>query len=449
MYENRRQSVKVTPLFPGDDMTTTTAVLCIGDELLDGRVRDQNAAHLLGVSRRRGLQITETRTVGDHTERIAAALKQLTGVDIAVVCGGLGPTSDDMTRRAAAKFADQPLVEDEQTLSQLRQRFDERGLQFTDNQRRQCAFPRGATILATEVGTAAGFRLQVSGTDYFFFPGVPREFQWFAKHHLPRGTDANETSFQRRLVFYGRGESSLETSLGDLVADAERRSVHVGFRARFPVVEIHVAGPAEPAADVADRIRDQLRPWLIAEDDEKFAARIGRRLVECDATITVAESCTAGLLGAHITAVSGSSRYFERGYLTYADQAKTDLVGVDPDSFAAVGAVSARVVAQMAAGARRRSGATFALAISGIAGPTGGSPDKPVGTVDIGLATPDGVFHRRCQYEHRNRRQVRVLSVYTALSLLLWHLEDRLDEHRIRGPFSYSSVARGIDEHDG
>ncbi len=424
----------------------TTAILCLGDELLDGRIRDENARFLLQQARHLPIQVVEVRILGDQRHQIAAALDDFGDVDWVVVSGGLGPTADDVTRQAAADFVGDELVEDREVLQELRRRFQKRGFAFTNNNRRQCLFPESASILATDVGTAAGFCLRKYETDYYFFPGVPHEFRWFSQRYLP-SFDADERSFRgKRLFFFGRGESDLEMKLDDVADRAEKTQVSIGYRAAFPIIEILVKGPTQAQGEIEAKIRDAIGKWLIAEDEENLSTRVGRRLVNANATVTVAESCTAGLVGAELTNISGSSRYFERGYLTYSNQAKIDLLDTDPTMFKHHGAVSPQVVTQMAAGARRQSNATFALSISGIAGPTGGSEEKPVGTVDFGLACPEGVYYRRAYWPHRSRKQVRVLSVHLILAMLLWRLEDRIDEHSVDGPFSYPSVRRGISD---
>lgn len=422
----------------------TTAVLCIGDELLDGRVGDENARHLTTVAADHRLEIDEVRIVGDDERAIAHALTAFSGRELVVASGGLGPTSDDVTRQAVADFVDRPLVENADSLRRLKQRFERHKRTFTDNNRRQCLFPEGAEILETDVGSADGFAVVRDNTRYLFFPGVPREFRWFLKRHLPDSSAQPAAPFSKTLVFFGRGESALATRIDDVVERIEPLALSVGFRAEFPLVEMTLKGDDELGGQIEGEILERIGRWLVAEDDETIAARVGERLVEADATVSVAESCTAGMLGAMLTEVSGSSRYFEEGYLTYANEAKVRLVGVNPEVLETHGAVSPQVACQMAAGARRRSGSDLALAISGVAGPTGGTETTPVGTVDIALATPEGTFHRRSNFPHYSRRQVRVLSIHVAMALLLWRLEGRLGEHRVDGPYGDTDVERGI-----
>lgn len=422
------------------------AVLCIGDELLDGRVTDVNAEYLATRSKTGRFDVEEIRAVGDDEDTIAAALSELSRYEAVVVSGGLGPTRDDCTRRGAASFAGVRLVEHPEALERLHQRFEKRDATFTENNRRQCRFPDGAEVLVSEIGTADGFHLTHQGADYYFFPGVPREFRWFVDHRLPWAQTGATDAARKQFVCFGRGESDLETALAPVLDDPEHSGVQAGFRAEFPLVEISIHGDKHHVSSAQKDIRARIERWLVGED-ETMMQRIRRRLTDGEHTVTVAESCTAGLLGAKLTEISGSSAYFEEGYLTYANDAKCRTLGVNRSALRDHGAVSPQVATQMAAGARRTADADFALAITGIAGPTGGTPDKPVGTVDVALADADGVFHRRCHFPQRTRRQVRVLSVYTAAAALLWHLETRLAQHRWSGPFSYDDVDNGLSTH--
>ncbi len=406
---------------------TTVQLLCIGDELLDGRVRDANTVHLAGVAALAGVPLVESRVVPDDFQAIRWALSETTA-EVVVVSGGLGPTADDITRDAAAAFAGAELVVDEPLLQELKEAFHRRGYPFTENNRRQCAFPAGAQVLPTEVGTAAGFRLHHQGREFYFLPGVPSEFRWFLDHHLLAGPLASQVpTGSTRLVFFGLGESDLETRIGTAAEEARDLGVTLGYRAHRSLIEVSLKGPQEARRSVEATIKGLIGSRLVAEGDQSFSERVAHALLNAGLTVTVAESCTGGLLGARLTDVPGSSGYFHAGYLTYSNQAKIDLLGVSEETLKAHGAVSPEVVSEMARGARQRSGADLALAVSGIAGPGGGTPEKPVGTVYFGFATPAGTYTLRRHFGGRSRGHVRTLSVHTALSLLLFHLEGRLD----------------------
>jgi nicotinamide-nucleotide amidase len=428
-------------------MMKRICALCIGDELLDGRISDANAAWLAAELGERGQMLDAIHVVSDDTDRIREALSDAaSNSDVIVVCGGLGPTADDMTREAAADWVGDEVVLDPEMLAELRERFEARGYPFTDNNRRQCTFPESAEILPTEVGTAAGFKLTSEGAEAFFLPGVPPEYRWFCRTYiLPEFAEEADAIRARRFEFFGMGESQLETRLEGIVELAESVAGRVSYRADFPAIEVNLKASEESALDrLAEHLLDRIGPWLIAEGDQTLPERLGELLVERGETVTVAESCTAGWLGKDLTSVSGSSSWFQRGFITYSNDAKSQMLGVDSEVLEEHGAVSPQTVCQMAQGALERAGASYALSISGIAGPTGGTDEKPVGTVEFGLATPTGVFRKRTQFPSRRRAAVREMSVYTAMALLLWYLEDRIDAHDAQGPFDADDVfARG------
>jgi len=421
------------------------AAICIGDELLDGRVRDRNAAHLADVASRHDWALDEVRIVPDDLDDIVNSLHRLADDhEVLVVSGGLGPTGDDMTRRAAATWSARILDLDEQALASLYKRLDENGYTFTDNNRAQCEFPAGADILPSTVGTAGGFRLKHDDTVAFFFPGVPGEFEWFTDEFLVGylAGDGSAELTAHALTFAGIGESQLETQLDEITdrlcertPTIERNAIKLGFRADAPINHVHISSPSADAVEsLVDAARDELGRFLVSEQEETPHARLGAMLTEREETVAVAESCTAGGLGARLTETPGASDWFEYGFITYANRAKVDLLGVSPATLDRDGAVSEACVREMARGARERSASTYALAISGIAGPTGGTDDKPVGTVHFGLATPSGTYHRRINFPPRSRAEIRKGSVDMAVAMLIWQLDDHLMAHPVDGP---------------
>lgn len=419
------------------------SIICVGDELLDGRIRDRNAFHFGEFLEARGHRLVSVRAVPDREELIGEALEEAASdADLVVVSGGLGPTEDDRTRTAAAAWVDSPLRLDEQLLERLQARFEKHGFTFTKNNRRQCHFPEGARILESEVGTAAGFVVERNGSEAWFFPGVPREFDWFLEHHLEPELVAPSAgaASAARLTFLGLGESGLETRISEAVELAEEREVSVSYLADAPLVTVRLRGAdSEDVDEVRQEILGEIGDWLVTENGETLPEKLGRLLGERGESVATAESCTAGWISKEITDVSGSSSWFEYGFVTYADEAKRRMLGVEAETLRAYGAVSPEVVREMAAGARDYADADYAVAVSGIAGPTGGTEEKPVGMVDFGIATPEGVFTRRLQFPPRSRRSVRRRSVQTALGLLVWYLDGRLERHSVEGPFAYTT----------
>jgi len=412
--------------------------IAIGDELLDGRVVEANAAWLGAFLFENGGMLSRVTTVSDDLHDIVGALEEARA-PIVVVCGGLGPTADDRTRDAVACWKRVELVEDADTRERLEARFAARKIKITSNNYRQATFPAGAGVLATEVGSAAGFSVDDDTRRFYFFPGVPSEFRWFAETYI-RPLLKTAPSHRICLHFFGRGESSLENDLQGLEELAADRSVRVGYRASFPTIEIKLAGELEAVKEVCAFVLSRSSKYLVGQDEEMLPHRVGRLLKEHGLTVTTAESCTAGGIAAAITDVAGSSAWFERGFVTYSNASKVDEIQVAPAILQTFGAVSAQTVCQMALGAQKRAGADFALAVSGIAGPDGGTPDKPVGTVHFGLATPSGVFHKHVVFPFRSREQVRTSTIYTALALLLAWLEGDVGRFRVDGPYGQDQV---------
>jgi len=407
-------------------------IICIGNELLDGRIQETNGHKLGQRAARFAHQLSRILIVPDDELAIEDALAS-SQADFVVVSGGLGPTSDDITRDVAARFAGVALQEDARARELLESRFNERGYELTLNNLRQCLFPIGAQILYSEVGTAAGFSFEHGQKRFYFFPGVPREFEWFCERFLKwESTDQHS----RQLYFFGRGESHLADDLTGI----EKLPVRVGYRASYPIIEVKISGSIEAVDDAARFILRKVGRWMVAEDDESLDARVGRLLKANGETVSTAESCTAGGIGAALTRASGSSAWFHQGFITYSNDAKVRALGVLPQTLEFHGAVSPAVACQMALGAKIAAESTYALSVSGIAGPTGGSPEKPVGTVHFALATPHGVWHRHRVFRSQSRSLIREATEIAALAFLLHALEGRLGDADTNGPFQPDDV---------
>jgi nicotinamide-nucleotide amidase len=417
-------------------------MVSIGDELLDGRIADgnlQTVGRLLG---ERGMRLMAHWTVADQEDAIAEAVLAASRVgELVLTTGGLGPTADDVTRQAVARAAGVGLERDEEAAERMAARFAARGAVMTANNAQQALFPVGSRVLQSEVGTAAGFVTRVGGAQVVSMPGVPRELEWFMQTYvleLVGGAGWSKASRQ----YFGVGESQLEAALDGIEAIAARVSGRVGYRACYPELYVTLSAPqAEGLAELVAHVDARAKRWEVGADGEWLLARLGRLLKERGETVTTAESCTAGGIARALTEIGGSSAWYERGWVTYANEAKEELVGVERAALEAHGAVSERVVCQMAAGARTRARATWGLAVSGVAGPGGGSEAKPVGTVHFGLAGPQGVWHYRGFFPGRDRGLVREGTVYMALALLLWKLEGRLESWEgVTGPKSDEEV---------
>lgn len=375
-------------------------VLTIGDELLRGEIIDSNKSYLSD----RLLQLDiETRfhtTVADDPEDIRDALICATErSQVVLVSGGLGPTRDDITVEILASTFDRNLLLDQDSLNALETFFSKLGREMSDLNRKQAYFPEGAEILLNPIGTAPGCLLEASGSLVFCMPGVPRElYLMMDEQVLPRISArlSNETVVRARLLrTFGMGESNLDEALGDLARNDE--DVKLGFRTSFPDNYIRpvVNGGNEAAAlrkldGICESIHERLGAIVYAEGETPMEKVVGELLDSSKKTFATAESCTAGLIAHRITEVPGSSSYFQGGVVAYADKSKRQLLGVDADLLSRHGAVSNEVARAMAEGALAKFDSDVAVSTTGISGPGGGSDEKPVGLVFIGLADKAG-----------------------------------------------------------
>ena len=400
-------------------------VINTGSELLLGLVVNTHLAYLAGELAPCGITIARQVCVPDGPPIKEALERALDRADVVFTTGGLGPTSDDITREAAAELLALPLLPDEAILSGIRERFARRGLPMAERVARQAMVPVGTEVLPNPNGTAPGLYFPPTvlanrrARHLFLLPGPPRELRPMTKDYvLPKLKATLPPSSQRERRIYrltGIGESQVEERIGKKLE--ERGEFDVGYCARPSEVDFRLIGPANALAEVEPEIRAILGEWIYSDGDTLEAA-IVHLLREKKLTLATAESCTGGSLAGRITDVPGSSEVFLAGYVTYSNEAKEKTLGVPADLLAAHGAVSEPVAAAMAEGARRVSGADFALSTTGIAGPGGGTESKPVGTVYIGLASAGHpTIVRRC-YFPLDRITFKHMTTSAALDLL-------------------------------
>ena len=408
------------------------AILSTGDEVLSGQIADTNAAWIADFLLGHGFQPVLHLAVGDDLDRIVAALELARqNADAVLATGGLGPTEDDLTTAAVCRFAELGAALNERAQSMMQERFRLIGREMSPSNRKQALLPEGAELLENPIGTAAGYHLQVRGVYYFFMPGVPREMTLMMEQQvLPvLSLLRRERMVFRQRVFRTFGLT--ESRLGEILCAVPLpEGVKLGFRAVFPEIQVKLvaravsAELAEQALDqVAPRFREKVGPFIYSEDGRSLAAVVGDLLRQAKLKLAVAESCTGGLIAKMITDLPGSSDYFERGHVTYSNAAKIELLGVAPELIERQGAVSSEVARAMAEGARVKAGVDVVLAVTGIAGPAGGSPEKPVGTVHIALADADGTVEQKFLFPRPEREFVRELAAYAALDLLRRRLE--------------------------
>jgi nicotinamide-nucleotide amidase len=389
-------------------------VVTVGDELLRGEIIDSNKSFLserllgLDLVAARQVSVPDDPPVMQEIFREAAARAR-----VVLVSGGLGPTRDDLTTEVVASSFGRPVVRDPDALAAIAAMFERFGREMAANNAKQADFPEGACVLPNPHGTAPGFMLDVGDALIFCMPGIPRELHpMMDEQVVPRiaerlGQDGVVRATLLRT--FGLGESTLDRELDDLARDDAH--VTLGFRTQFPDNCVRVVARASTQEEVARRseavvaeIRRRLGPLVVGEGEPGLEDVVGELLLEHKRTLAVAESCTGGLISSRLTDVPGSSAYLLEGLVSYSNEAKVRDLGVDPELLEEHGAVSEPVVRQMAEGVRRRAGSDLGIGVTGVAGPGGGSEEKPVGTVFIALADAAGTVARRHQLVFDRRR---------------------------------------------
>ncbi|HPD46130.1 MAG TPA: competence/damage-inducible protein A [Anaerohalosphaeraceae bacterium] len=404
----------------------TAAVISIGNELLTGETVDTNAPWLCAELRACGIPAVSVTAVGDDESAIIAALQHAADrADVLILTGGLGPTGDDLTRSALAAFLGSKLEFHQPLLDHIAAFFASRNLQMPDTNRLQAYLPAGTTPIPNETGTAPGILAEHRGKLIACLPGVPSEMkQMFVDHLKPhcKSLAADQHLVTRKLMCCGLGESAIAQMLGPRMDRSRNPLVNTTASAGIVTIYVVASAPdrstAEQLADAETAaVRDTLGPAVYGRDDQTLAEVVGQMLAERGKTLAIAESCTGGLIAKLITDVPGSSRYFKCGWVTYANEAKIRDLNVPPQTIEQHGAVSEPVALAMARGAKARAAADYAIATTGIAGPTGGTSEKPVGLVYIALDTPGGPSCRRLLFP-TSRRNMRLRTALAALDML-------------------------------
>lgn len=403
-------------------------ILATGDEIRSGALVDSNSAYISQELEAAGVEVFRHSCVGDNLDVLAAILQEIgRRADISIVTGGLGPTLDDLSSEAAARALGVDLVLDEAALSAIEAWFRSHKRPMSDSNRKQALFPRGARRLDNPLGTAPGFEVQIGHCRFFFLPGVPVEMRrMLAAEVVPRIKDLQGS----RHVYRIRSVSTFgypESVVNEKLSGFEKRfaDLKLGLRAKFPEIHVRLYGHSDDAGDLEKRLEEacgwvgrRMGNRLVSLSGKPLEAMVGQLLRERQATVALAESCTGGLIAHQLTSVPGSSDYFLMSAVTYANDAKVKILGVRPHILELNGAVSEDVARQMAEGVRRVTGADYGLSTSGIAGPGGGSGEKPVGTVCIGLASERRCFGRRYQFFFDSRSTNKLIFSATALDIL-------------------------------
>ncbi|EKD41325.1 MAG: hypothetical protein ACD_73C00768G0004 [uncultured bacterium] len=412
-------------------------IITIGDEVLAGNVVDTNTTFLADQLWLNGIIVSYHAAVRDDESDIIRALDMATSrSDLVLVTGGLGPTADDITISSATKLFRKKLELNHDVLKHLEALFKKVGREPSENNNRQAYIPSGARVFLNRLGTAPGIVYAFRKKAIYFMPGVPKEMKaLFTEQMLPEilaKLKRPEIFVHELLKCFGSPESTLDLALKDLyTSKLEIDGVRVGFRVSFPETFIKLSAwgqtkqEALEALDVAKaKVMERVSGAYYGHNEDTLESVVGRLLNEKKKTLSVAESCTGGLIAHRLTNISGSSDYFLNGVVSYSNEAKIKVLGVHASTLQKEGAVSAACVKEMAQGIRRLSKTDYGIAVSGIAGPTGGTPKKPVGTVYIALATPNGVESKEYHFP-RDRETFKLIVSSTAINWLrkeLWSI---------------------------
>lgn len=399
-------------------------LLLTGNELMRGDTVDSNSAMIAQRLDRLGLAISRKVTVGDDLGLLVSQLRELAATcDLLLVNGGLGPTIDDLTARAVAMLMGAPLTEHPEAMSHLKSWCGGRGVALNASNLKQAQLPVGAAVVPNPRGSAVGFTVRHDQCDIFCTPGVPVELRGMLDQTIiptiAGRLDPGQTRLIQRFHTYGIGESGLQQWIADELPEWPPE-VDLGFRAGAPTLEVKVLSPKSAAKEhqvFVDRLAELIGDYIVAENDGNLPGTLIRILGEKGKKLTTAESCTGGLIASMLTGQSGASGVFEAGFVTYANDMKERMLGVAGEDLESQGAVSETVVRQMALGALKVSGADCAVSVSGIAGPTGGTPDKPVGTVWLAWGSAEDMRAVRLHYPY-GRRMFQTMVAGAALDLV-------------------------------
>jgi nicotinamide-nucleotide amidase len=433
IHSEGEQQIALATRQPGNPVTGgpsnpatqhTASIIAIGSEMLGPTRVDTNSLKVTAAFESFGIGVVRKSVVGDTRGELVDEIRySLAHADILITSGGLGPTEDDMTREALAEALGLEMEVDAGIIERLEKRFAARGWKMPEVNKRQANVFIGQTTLANERGTAPGFHIDQAGKHVWVFPGVPHELEWMVATYLTpwlASITAGQSRFRRILKIAGMTESGVEERLKPYyTAHPEPLTI----LATGGQIELHLAADGVEAdslaliASLERELRELFADKIFGADDDTLEGVVGRILTERGQTVATAESCTGGLLASRITDVAGSSAYFMGGAVCYTAAAKTALTGVDPAVIAEHGEVSEPVAIALARGARERFGTTYGIGVTGIAGPGGGTEEKPVGTVHIAVAGPGGHKHRKMLWP-MERSLFKRITTQSALDLL-------------------------------
>ncbi len=400
-----------------------TAILSVGTEILFGQIVNTNTVYLSQQMNMLGFDVMYHYTVGDNPKRVEEMIDlAFQDCDLILTTGGLGPTQDDLTKEVACKALDDTLVMMDDVLEEITKYFKTLGREMTENNKKQAIMPSRATVFHNDAGTAPGFALEKDGKYIICMPGPPREMKrMFQKSVVPfLQSMIDGALYYRQIRFFGIGESMLETQLLDLIDN--QTDPTLATYAKEGECSLRIASKrdteeeAEHAVDeMLEMVKERVGHYIYSCDDEELAQVVADRLMEQGLTLSSAESCTGGMFASTMTDIPGISQCFDRGLVTYSNQAKMEELGVSAGTLEKFGAVSEETALEMVEGLKRVSGSDVCISVTGIAGPGGGSEEKPVGLVYIGFSYGDKKICKKIQMRNVNRSWNRH---YTLLCML-------------------------------
>lgn len=400
-----------------------TAILSVGTEILFGQIVNTNTVYLSQQMNMLGFDVMYHYTVGDNPKRVEEMIDlAFQDCDLILTTGGLGPTQDDLTKEVVCKALDDTLVMMDDVLEEITKYFKTLGRKMTENNKKQAIMPSRATVFHNDAGTAPGFALEKDGKYIICMPGPPREMKrMFQKSVVPfLQSMIDGALYYRQIRFFGIGESMLETQLLDLIDN--QTDPTLATYAKEGECSLRIASKrateeeAEHAVDeMLEMVKERVGHYIYSCDDEELAQVVADRLMEQGLTLSSAESCTGGMFASTMTDIPGISQCFDRGLVTYSNQAKMEELGVSAGTLEKFGAVSEETALEMVEGLKRVSGSDVCISVTGIAGPGGGSEEKPVGLVYIGFSYGDKKICKKIQMRNVNRSWNRH---YTLLCML-------------------------------
>ena len=406
-------------------------IIIIGDEILIGQVVDINSSWISREMNKIGFRTETVITVGDDGKSISDAIDRCLEVaDVVFMTGGLGPTKDDITKKVICEKFGTELVLNEAVLANVAEMLGRRGIAMTENNRGQALVPATATVINNAVGTAPGIMMERNGKLLFSMPGVPFEMRYLMEHEIIPLIKKHynlKPVYHKTLLLTGIAESILAEKISDW-EDSLAKNVRLAYLPAYSSIRLRLSvyQPDDTIESYINAKVEELKRIvpenIIAYEDIKLEELVGKLLKDKHCTVATAESCTGGKVASLITSVSGSSEYYKGSVVSYCNEVKADVLGVSRADLEKYGAVSSTVAEQMASGVRRLLTTDYAVATTGIAGPTGGSDEKPVGTVWIAVATPTKVVSRK--YVFGKDRSINIERfAASALSMLIVEME--------------------------